>query len=185
MTLPSGPYTYNDPRILYDEICFFYNGDGYDSVCFAGPTAVFVPNYGSSKKSNKSSVPFINVFIHSAILEANNVKLNEKEEIVRFSGENTPISIFVNKFQFGTKHPYVHVDIDQAIKAKPDFEASIQFLEQAKNKTEVEIQANNLATPEQDVKISIVESYEDIRISSSYVENESNVDATLIKKNYE
>jgi hypothetical protein len=30
--IASPPYTYNDPRIIYNEPCFFYNG-GYDLIC--------------------------------------------------------------------------------------------------------------------------------------------------------
>lgn len=32
------PYAYDDPRIAYDEACFFYNG-GFDEVCLAERTS--------------------------------------------------------------------------------------------------------------------------------------------------
>lgn len=34
------PYHYDDPRLLYDERCFFYDGYGYDDVCLAQPDVV-------------------------------------------------------------------------------------------------------------------------------------------------
>jgi len=32
---PPAPWTYNDPRLIYNERCFFYNG-GWDLVCLYG-----------------------------------------------------------------------------------------------------------------------------------------------------
>ncbi len=31
--LVSPPFTYDDERLMYDEACFFFDGDGFDKVC--------------------------------------------------------------------------------------------------------------------------------------------------------
>lgn len=51
MPLPLPPYTYNDPRLAYNEHCFFYNG-GYDeqSLLPPAPEPIVVIRGGKSTR---------------------------------------------------------------------------------------------------------------------------------------
>lgn len=103
MVLPLPPYLYDDSRLTYDERCFFYDG-GYDSVCLAGPAAIFKPIGGRSSRKNKC--PYLNVFIRSCLLEINKVKTNPEDKLegwIRFSGEEEPMSVFINGVSIKTQ----------------------------------------------------------------------------------
>lgn len=182
MTLPTPPYTYDDPRLTYDEHCFFYDG-GYDDVCLAGPTAVVVRRGGYKKRERKPELPFISIFIQSCLVQVNNVFYPEIPKFTRFAGTNAPLSIYINGVQFDTRVPYVNGEIIQALKQKPELNAYVQFLESLNNKSDEEIMAENLKSAVENVELQTVENYKKITVESSLVEDkpEVSVRSALIK----
>lgn len=185
MTLPDPPYYYDDPRIYYDEHCFLYDGDGYDAVCLAGPTAVVVKPRGVAKRREyKQELPFINVFIQSQLVQANNVFLDEPVKYTRFAGENAPISVFINGVQFDTRYPFVQGEMLEAFKTKPDLNASIKFVEKIEGKSDEEILAENLKSSIENVELQVVEEYRKISVEAALVEDkeEIQIKASLIKE---
>ncbi len=192
MTLPDPPYGYDDPRITYDEHCFFYDGDGYDNVCLTRPTAVVVrPKVGGSVSSNRRrqqqkepQLPFVNVFIQIQLAMVNDVFYSEPPKVLRFAGRDAPISVFVNGVQFDTRFPYVSGEMVQTLKEKPeDLNASIRFLESIQEKSDDEIMAENLESSIRDVELQVVEDYKKIVVETKLVEDKPELDvkATLIK----
>ena len=69
------PYTYNDPRLTYNEHCFYYNG-GYDEVCliigFDRKRRVGVGGGGRRKSEEREEVlPWIDITIQSQLTAIN------------------------------------------------------------------------------------------------------------------
>lgn len=174
MTLPEPPYTYDDPRLTYDEHCFFYDG-GYDDVCLSAPTAVVVRKKGglsSGGKRKEPELPFINIFIQSKLEQVNNLFFEGEPKITRFSGKDQPVSIFVNGVQFDTQIPYVNGEILKVLSEKPDLNASVEFLRSIKDKPDVEIVANNLMAFDENgknIQVELVEDYRRIKIEAALV----------------
>lgn len=188
--LPEPPYLYDDPRLLYDEQCLFYDGAGYDEVCLAGPPVVVVRPFGgvgssAGRRKYDKKLPYINLFIQAQLLQVNDEFFDEKQKIIRFTGEDSPISIFINKVQLDTRYPYVSGEIKKLIEEeKSDLNASIEFLEKIQEKSDEEIIAQNLKSNLTDVKVEIVEPFADIRVKAELVKEEPEVSltVTLIKK---
>lgn len=183
MSLPDPPYTYDDPRLTYDEHCFFYDG-GYDDVCLAGPTAIVIKKGGYKKRTREPELPWINIFIQSRFVQANNIFLDEKEKITRFAGKDAPITIFVNGVQFDTRYPYVKGEIIKTLKEKPDLNASIRFVEKIENKSDEEIMAENLKSSIEAVELQVVEDYQKIKVEAKLIVEKSDIEvkSTLIKE---
>jgi hypothetical protein len=172
MPLPIPPYTYDDPRIAYDEVCFFYDGDGYDAVCLAGPAIVALPGGASTSssatrrsKGNAPLLPFINIFIQAEVVEVNDDVLLEEEatNYVRFSGENTPIAIQVNNIKMEMDRPYITGQLIKAVAGSEDF---------------------NEEMPIGKVELQPVEEYQDIKVEAELVKEEEvrqTVTADIIK----
>jgi hypothetical protein len=120
MPLPLPPYLYDDPSLGYDEVCFLYDGDGYNAVCLLGPQVIIAPysrSGGSASTSNTN--PFLNIFIQAEITEVNDeVMLNEEgTKYFRFTGENTPTNVTVNNIKINTEKPYVSGQLVKAVEA--------------------------------------------------------------------
>jgi hypothetical protein len=45
------PYTYDDPRLLYNEPCFFYDG-GFDQVCLINKFQIRTGGRSSASRKN-------------------------------------------------------------------------------------------------------------------------------------
>lgn len=171
MPLPTPPYTYDDPRIAYDEVCFFYDGDGYDAVCLAGPAIVALPGGLSSSSSARrrrhiTPLPFLNIFIQAEVAEVNDDVLMEEDgtNYVRFSGENTPIAIQVNNIKMEMDRPYITGQLIKAVAGSEDF---------------------NEEMPIGKVELQPIEEYQDIKVEAELVkedEPEHTVTADIIKE---
>lgn len=189
--LPEPPYLYDDPRLLYDEQCLFYDGQGYDEVCLAGPPVVVVRPFGGAgsgsagRRRYDKKLPYINLFIQAQLLQVNDEFFEEKAKVIRFTGEDSPISIFINNIQLDTRHPYVSGEIKKLIDESPgDLTASVKFLENIREKSDEEVIAQNLKSNLTDVKVEIVEPFTDIKVKAELVKEEPEVSltVTLIKK---
>ena len=95
----SPPFTYDDPRLTYDEHCFYYDG-GYDEVCL-------VIGFGRKRSGGRSNPPsrqtiqpfvtassnafWINVEVRSRVFKINQELFKEEEEVVQSArGELDP-----------------------------------------------------------------------------------------------
>jgi len=129
MPLATPPYTYDDPRILYDEICFFYDG-GYDSVCLATPTIVVGRSSSSTGKRKKEQLekPFINIFIETKLLEVNGevIKPDEPSIWYRFSGENDIVEIYIDNVKIDITKPMVEGKFLEAIRQIINYSGSLE-----------------------------------------------------------
>lgn len=188
--LPEPPYMYDDPRLTYDEQCLFYDGAGYDSVCLAGPTTVVVRPTGGPGSSgrkrfqNLKNLPYLNIFISTQLCQVNEEIFDEPAKIIRFTGEDTPISIFVNKVALDTRAPYVSGEIKKILDREPDFNASVEFVSNNIEKSDDEIVAQNLKTAMADIEVQVIEPFKEIKVQAELVKEEVDVSmsVTLIKK---
>lgn len=123
------PYTYDDPRLLYNEICFYYDG-GYDSVCLATPIIVgrSTSSDGRKKKKEKLEKPFINIFIETKLLEVNGkvYKPDEASTWFRFAGENDIVEIYVDGVKIDISTPMVEGKFLAAIKEILNYSGSLE-----------------------------------------------------------
>jgi len=168
MVLPAPPYTYDDARLTYDEQCFFYDG-GYDSVCLAGPATVFVPRGGGGRSNRRKNLPYLNIFVKSRVLKINEEKYpsDDLEGWVRFSGEDEPMTIFLNGVKVKQKAPFADgylKDIVNSANLVDSVNMSMKFLNDlAKGETpSVVIEPETSKNPNIDVKI--VEPYKEISV---------------------
>lgn len=187
--LPEPPYMYDDERLMYDEQCLFYDGAGYDDVCLAGPTTVVVRPFGGVGGKRRRVVPnkeypYLNIFIQTQLLQVNEELIVEPPKIIRFTGEDAPISIFINQVQLDPRFPYVSGEIKKLLEKDPDINASIEFLEKIQEKTDDEIIAQNLKSNLTDVEVKIIEPFSKITVKVDLVQEEKEVSMTvaLIKK---
>lgn len=92
----SALYTYDDPRITYDEMCFFYDG-GFDLLCLKEKAQKV---YGRLTKKDREKEPkeeIFNLFIRISLVEVNGEEVDEplSEKIFRFTDEPDLIKIKV------------------------------------------------------------------------------------------
>jgi len=128
MTLPAAPYTYDDPRLLYDEICFFYDG-GYDFLCLTGP--IFVGRGGGEarkRRVEKAKKNFVNVFIQHKLLSVNGIDYEPDEEPkwFRFAGENDLIDITIDGVKIDITKPMVEGKFLESIKSILSYSGSYE-----------------------------------------------------------
>jgi len=130
MPLPAAPYTYDDPRLTYDEHCFLYDG-GYDSICL-------VIGFGKHFRGGRSSKttasyaprelpPYVDINVKSkliAVNEQNESRFAENSHFVKGSIEKG--NIFAAETALTKKQIAVFAESVQAtthsmgeIKAKP------------------------------------------------------------------
>ena len=186
MALPTPPYTYDDPRLLYDEVCFFYDG-GYDQVCLTTPKITVLPYRAGlatapvrrrKEQKKEEDLPIINVFIQASLFEVNNAVVPDRNNLkyVRFSGANTPLEIKINKLTLETSFPYVTGEIVKTLQEKDSLKVSSTYLEKA-------------PITQDNIELRIVEDFEDIRVSAAFVKEETKkeqepaVNADIIKEN--
>jgi hypothetical protein len=165
MPLPLPPYTYDDPRLTYDEHCFFYDGDGYSSVCLAGPTAVVIRRGGGSKKRQQN--PFLNVFINCYVKAANGkvIPCDPEKNWTRFAGEEEPITVFINGVAIRMKTPYVTgflKDLVNSSKSLDSYNLSVDFIEKVKKNGEEAVAP--LEESNENIKIKVIEPHFDIQV---------------------
>lgn len=148
MTLPAPPYTYNDPRLLYNEVCFFYDG-GYDSVCLTG--SIFVgraktnAQHAKERKKRKElekeklDKTFINIFIESKLLSVNGdlIKPDEESKWYRFSGETDIVEIYVNDIKIDISKPMIEGKFIETIKRIVSYSGSLESNEVLKESLKV------------------------------------------------
>lgn len=140
MSLPTPPYTYNDPRLLYNEVCLFYDG-GYDSVCLSTGT-IFVGKAtasSSSSKKKKIDKPFINLFIETKLLEVNGEKIDPDEPSTwfRFSGETDIVDVYVNNVRIDISKPMIEGKFLEIIKNIIGYSGSYESNEQKQSSVDV------------------------------------------------
>lgn len=181
-------YLYDEPDIGYDEICFFYDGGGYDSVCLAGPTTVFLRRGGdgtnSGKRKKKQNLPFINVFINVLDLEVNDEIIDFPASYIKFSGENLPIDVIVRGLQLGAQDTYVIGEIKQALENAPEIQTFAEFTSKTEGMSDEEIEAQNLEERLKATKIEIVEPFNPVKIKLELVEEEKiTIKTSILKQN--
>lgn len=156
MSLPLPPYTYDDPRLTYDEVCFFYDG-GYDSVCLSTGT-IFVgkatASSSSSSKKKKLDKPFINIFIEAKLLEVNGVLIDPDEPSTwfRFSGETDVIDIYINNIRIDISKPMIEGKFMEIVKNIIGYSGS--FESNGNRKEEIDVTSEVYVTTNKDKKDS-------------------------------
>jgi hypothetical protein len=168
MVLPTPPYLYDDPRLVYDEHCFFYDG-GYDSVCLGAPTAVIVRAGGSRKKAK----PYLNVFVRCCVCKVNGEEIpcDDLAGWVRFAGEDEPLTVFVNGVAVRMKTPYATGYLKNLVTGTNQVDGvnlSLQFLQKLKDEgpecvVEPETDTNN------NIDVKIIEPYDNIEIKCDLI----------------
>jgi len=175
MSLPDPPYTYDDPRLLYDEVCFFYDG-GYDLVCLAGP--VIVGKGGGSSDSGKKRVEepkknFVNIFIEHKLISVNGVPYHPDEdpEWFRFVGENDQIDIVIDGVKIDITKPMVEGKFLEAVKRimnySGSFESKAEVLENVIVSSSFYITTKSMEPPV--VLERVLEPYSDYRIDCELI----------------
>jgi len=156
------PYTYDDPRLLYNEPCFFYDG-GFDQVCLINKFQIRTGGRSSASR-NKENKPlddkeYINVFIECELKHVNGDRFISKEgkKILRFVGENSKYNIFLKNTKINFNKPIVKGEYIKLIK---DLSVSSSL--------------DNIKTKKEDEKVKIkthqIEPYENIKISTVFVD---------------
>lgn len=95
-------YTYDDPRLKYDEVCFYYDG-GYDLICINNLAVKKI--YGRSHNSiieekRKKQEEILNVFINTSLQEVNGVKVEEflTEKKYRLTSDKEVEQLYIEDF---------------------------------------------------------------------------------------
>ncbi len=127
MSLPNPPYTYNDPRLLYNEVCFFYDG-GYDSVCLAGALKIIGGSVPGRREPKKPAKPFFNIFIEYKLIEVNGKKHKPrtKSKWFRYAGENDAIEISINGVNIDITKPMVEGKFVDIVKQIISYSGSLE-----------------------------------------------------------
>lgn len=91
MPLPSPPFTYDDPRLVYDEHCFLYDGDdtGYSELCLNPPTqSIRRRGGGSHHYTSRNSYPTrsndFDVLFKTHLLGVNSQSLSSESKYLRY-----------------------------------------------------------------------------------------------------
>lgn len=175
MALPEPPYLYDDPRLTYDEHCFFYDG-GYDDICLTAPTALVIKRTGGGGRNGNSSQrrrkkleesrPYLNVFIETYLKRLNGEVVDiaeQKHRWTRFSAEDEPLKVFLNGVTLKGKTPYVEGYIKDLVKSQTGSDSlkmSIEFMNKQAEEAEVpEVETNN------DIPVTIVEPFSNIKVA--------------------
>lgn len=113
MPLPSPPFTYDDPRLIYDEHCFLYDGDdtGYSELCLNPPTQSVVRRGGKSTAYAKrytypSRYDELDVLFKTHLSGVNQLTVDGREKYLRYKDvldKDPRIQIFSIKTE--TKEP--------------------------------------------------------------------------------
>lgn len=185
MSLPLPPYTYDDPRLTYDEHCFFYDG-GYDSACLSATTAIAVRR-GGRKKEQK---PYINIFVQVCVCKVNGIEFpcGDFDGWTRFVGEDDPITVFINGVALKMKTPYALGYLKQIVNSKNQVDSvnlSLDFI----NKLEtdgIDAVVEPETDPERDIEVKIVEPYSKIEVQCDIIPlttGSLNISGKIIKNN--
>jgi len=158
------PYTYNDPRILYNEPCFFYDGI-FDSVCLANKFTS-ARGHGGGLTSGKQQQPkeklkeHLNVFIECELIRINDLLIQcEKPTWLRFVGENDDVDIFAGDFKISLSNPIIKGEYINIIK-KLFVSTSFKGI-----KTE-----DSCITPNDiEMKVQYIEPYEKIKVQATLI----------------
>jgi len=116
MPLPSPPYTYDDPRLTYNEHCFYYNG-GYDSVCLiigfdrkrrvgvGGGTA----SGGKRRDEELPPLPWIDITVCAQLLQANEEEVEDSLVVTQGAkGELAPGTIALLASRTDSQEPQIN-----------------------------------------------------------------------------
>jgi hypothetical protein len=108
------PYTYDDPRIVYDQKCFFYDG-GFDEICLGFepiiPEEPLKRRTGSGgigigyRKQPRTNYDWLDIKIKACLTKVNDKKFHENEDLcgnVSFTGQLLPHKLNVEKYKAGT-----------------------------------------------------------------------------------
>lgn len=193
--LPDGPYTYDDPRILYDEHCFFFDGDGYDNVCLNPGTAVVVRHRGRGSYSNarqrqrqQERGTFLNVFVQANLREVNGKHqiFDEDKSWVRFTGEDSPLGVVIAGVKIGMKVPYVEGYLRQVAETGATNDGLNATIKLINAKDTAPESFDTPKTPDQPlVEVKQVEAYEDIKVVCELIQPSNStleVSGQLFKK---
>lgn len=124
-------YTYDDPRITYDELCFYYDG-GYDLVCIKEHAVKRI--YGRSaagKKRKEENEEVFNLFIRISLSEVNGKEIDDplSEKYFRFTDEpelvkinitDLNVSIDMTQPMFGTDYIGITKNTPERVEAVLD-----------------------------------------------------------------
>lgn len=148
MPLPLPPYTYNDPRLIYNEHCFYYNG-GYSDVCLNPPTE-------SVRRRGGKSTRYTYPKAHHSLDVLISVELSGSEEIkyTRFRDmyENDP-DVHVFDVKTGVNEDIdVYVTSIDVISTEPSFSIGRKIVEM---KDDVAVMVNSFYTESIDRKKTI------------------------------
>jgi hypothetical protein len=125
MPLPLPPFTYDDPRLIYDEHCFLYDGEGtgYSDLCLNPPPPEIVRKKGGRSTAYRNTYPprydELDVLFKTHLSGVNEVTVDSEERFLRFKDilEKDPrVQIFSIKTETKSK-PLQEVEI--VVKATP------------------------------------------------------------------
>jgi hypothetical protein len=117
-TYPVGPYTYDDPRITYNEKCFFYNG-GFELTCLIQDT---VRHHGGGQAIGKMptgkvypQVDVINLIFKTCIEYVNDKSYKDEEvcEIKRYQFQKDVSEIKIKTTSMNVKRRLFTITSDE------------------------------------------------------------------------
>jgi len=172
MTLPAAPYTYDDPRILYDEICFFYDG-GYDSVCLTGPIFIGRGKY-PSKICHEKLKDFFNFFIEYKLLSVNCelYEPNKETEWYKFTGINDAVEIIIDNVKIDITKPMIEGKFIEIVNSIINYSGSLES--KKINFENILVSSSFYISENKELKIveNVVDSFKDYQISCELIKEE-------------
>lgn len=110
VVVPPGPYTYDDPRFIYNEPCMFYNG-GFDLQCLIDIQGVVLVKKKLGKStsaisSRRKQLPpedcrtILDFVIKAEVERVNDKEIDHKAKEKKYHLEYDPIKVTVD----GLKH---------------------------------------------------------------------------------
>lgn len=163
------PYSYDDPRILYDEVCMFFDG-AFDQVCLLNKFQTNIVGGSSSRTSStkktttqieKDQNEFINIFIECELIKYNEKQYNvdDDKKWTRFTGENNKNSnVEVKDIKISLSEPVVkgeYINLIKELTTSASYEGNKLKLDNSQNSN---------------IKIEYIEPFENIKIKTDFVE---------------
>lgn len=198
--LSDGPYTYNDPRLFYNEHCFFFDG-GYDDICLNPPEPILIHrkrNGGAislnrnslNKKKENNDVHFLNLFLKVNLLKINDepyITINQdvSDKWIRFSGANVPLAIVVNGIAVGMNKVYAEgylVEVSKPPDSDIDiYNTTVNIYNQGEE--HVTIKAVMQEKPQENIDLVSIESYSNIDVSCELISIDRADVTAIFKRN--
>lgn len=119
MPLPLPPFTYNDPRIAYNEHCFLYNG-GYDEVCLNLPEPQ-QPRRGGKSTNYRARSNRLDLLLTATLSGS-----NEPHHLRFVDGEDeVEPKVLVTEVRHDSSEPSIFAEIRQTKNPTPQAETLV------------------------------------------------------------